>query len=65
MSSTPPPLKWITLGGEILATILGYTLVGWILGKAIDSAAPVVIGSISGIAYALYSFVRKTSSKSP
>jgi len=56
-------MKWITLGVEIIATILAWTLAGWFLGKALDSVAPVVIGSLSGVAHALYSIVRKTSSK--
>ncbi len=54
-------MNWFSLGAEIMAIVIAWTLGGWFLAKTLPAIWPMVAGSLLGVAHALYHFLKSAA----
>lgn len=54
-------MNWFSLGAEIMAIAVGWTLGGWLLGNALPATWPVVAGALLGVAHAMWHFLKSAA----
>lgn len=54
-------MNWFSLGAEIMAIVVGWTLGGWLLGRYLPAAWPVVACSLLGVAHAMVHFLKSAA----
>lgn len=54
-------MNWFSLGAEIMAIVVGWTLGGWFLGRYLPATWPVVVGSLLGVAHAMVHFLKSAA----
>ncbi len=54
-------MNWFSLGAEIMAIVVSWTLGGWLLGRYIPATWPVVACSLLGVAHAMVHFLKSAA----
>jgi hypothetical protein len=54
VKASDPKRGWIALGTESAATVISMSAIGWWLTQRWHSPAPIVAGSLGGVAIAFY-----------